>query len=107
MTINKHYLNKFLNLTVLTTITVMSWIFFDIYRTVKKNVIPKVLTEQLEPVNPNFDQQTIDMLKQRLTYSQQELDNTPDITVINASPVPISLPKLKEASEAGNPVANP
>lgn len=41
--------------SILTLITVITWIALDIYRVFNKNEIPKVLREQIEPLDPNLD----------------------------------------------------
>lgn len=72
----KKTLNKeILTLSILTTMTIFSWIAFDIYRLFQKKAeIPQVLKEQLEPLNPNFDLTTLEYLKTRKTINQEELD---------------------------------
>lgn len=61
----------------LTTLTVFTWIGLDAYRSFKKSAVPKVLTEQLRSLNPNFDTNTIGSLGTRLTISEKELDSLP------------------------------
>ena len=69
-----------LKLVILTTITVFSWIAFDIHRTLRKSTIPQVLQEQLEPLNPNFDKKTLESLQKRRVITLEELDSVPEMT---------------------------
>lgn len=61
----------------LTTLTVFTWIGLDAYRSFKKSAVPKVLTEQLRIVSPDFDTETIEALETRVSISEKELDNLP------------------------------
>ena len=69
-----------LKLVILTTITVFSWIAFDIHRTLRKTTIPQVLKEQLEPLDPNFDKKTLESLQKRRAITLEELDSVPEMT---------------------------
>lgn len=69
-----------LKLVILTTITVFSWIAFDIYHTLRKSTVPQVLQEQLELLDPNFDKKTLESLRKRRVITLKELDSVPEIT---------------------------
>jgi len=69
-----------LKLVILTTITVFSWIAFDIYHTFRKSTIPQVLQKQLEPLDPNFDKKTLESLQKRRIITLEELDSAPEMT---------------------------
>jgi len=53
--------------SILTLITVITWIALDIYRVFNKNEIPKVLREQIEPLDPNLDIKIFNNLSERLS----------------------------------------
>lgn len=46
---------EFLIATILTFITIIAWVVFDILHTRSQVEIPPALQELLEPVNPEFD----------------------------------------------------
>lgn len=69
-------------LSILTLFTVLTWIAFDVLKTFQKTTVPKVLEEQLAPLNPNFDTKTLEDLKQKLSISQEELDSVPENVTI-------------------------
>lgn len=50
---------------VVTFITVFAWILFDIYHAVVTSQITQVQAKLITPLNPEFDQTTIDMVRQR------------------------------------------
>ncbi|MBI4039778.1 hypothetical protein HY389_00280 [Candidatus Daviesbacteria bacterium] len=45
-----------------TFITIVLWVIFDIVHTRSEVKIPDNVSKLLEPVNPNFDQQTLNGL---------------------------------------------
>lgn len=53
---------QFLYIIIATFITVMIWVTLDIIRDQSKVQAPPEVTELLEPLNPNFDQETLDKL---------------------------------------------
>lgn len=53
----------FLVLSILTLITILTWIGMEIYRSLVKSEIPKVLEEQLKPLNPEIEVTVFDMLE--------------------------------------------
>lgn len=66
-----------LNLAVLTLITALTWVTFDVYRALTNYTIPEVLEEQMLPLNPKLDQEKINRLKERLRTPEEELANIP------------------------------
>ena len=90
-------------LTILTTICVVSWIVLDIYRTLKKSAIPQVLEEQLNPLSPNFDKNTLESLKQRKIISQEELNSVPELTEFKLSENQASPSATNQASPSAQP----
>jgi ABC-type bacteriocin/lantibiotic exporter with double-glycine peptidase domain len=66
------------NIAVLTLITVVTWIGFDIYRTLNKKSKVQVAKSQLESINSRFDIETIKKVKAKNIISQQELDSVPE-----------------------------
>jgi len=83
-------------LSIMTLITVLSWIGFDVYQALTKTEMPRVLKRQLAPLNPRLNRTVIDKLRKRETLSQEELSKLipPAIT-----PSPETTPSGKEAEE--------
>ena len=83
-------------LSIMTLITVLSWIGFDVYQALTKTEMPRVLKRQLAPLNPRLNRTVIDKLRKRETLSQEELSKLipPVIT-----PSPETTPSGKEAEE--------
>lgn len=66
-------------LMIFTTLTVFIWVGLEIYRMANKTTITPVLQEQLEPLDPSLDGQTINSLKERKLISLEQLAQAPEI----------------------------
>jgi len=71
---------KLLVLIFLTTFTIICWIALSVYSVFRKSTLPANLQEQLVPLNPDFDQKTLESLKKRSSVSQADLESVPEIT---------------------------
>lgn len=63
---NKEKLPSFVVLMILTTITILFWISFSIYQAFVKNSDPVVPEEVSRAIDPKFDQQTFQLMKNKL-----------------------------------------
>ena len=94
-------------LAILSLITVLSWIGFEVYRAATESSIPRVTKEMLIPIQPNLDRETIEQLKQSLTFSEEELNSLPVPVVIEPTPSLIDEPEAtpsiqsEEATQSG------
>lgn len=61
-------------LSIVTLITVLSWIFFEVYRTMVKSTIPQLTQEQMKVLSPKINTTTVQTLKSRLFLSEEELN---------------------------------
>lgn len=75
-------------LSILTVITVFTWIFLDIYRTFTKIDKPKIPPDQLETLNPDLEIEIIQDLSGKESFSPEEF-SLPETTTT--------------ATEAGSP----
>ena len=64
-------------IAALALTTVVVWIGLSIYRSLKTSTIPKIIEEQLKPLNPEFDTQVINALHLRKQINQSELNRLP------------------------------
>jgi hypothetical protein len=77
-------------LAAFTTFVVLVWIALTIYNIFNASTINSNVTEQIIPISPNFNTQTIDGLRSRI---QIRVDLGQDIATQSAQPTPtISLP---------------
>jgi len=88
---------------ILTTITVVFWVFFTVYRVFTNEPTPNIPPEVLEPLTPNLDKDTIDKIEARLFFSEGEIGATQFVTASpSASPTPQAT-----ASPTSSPSASP
>lgn len=83
----------FLFIAIFTFVTVLAWIIFTIYHTRVTSIIEPTLKEKIEPIEPRFDTQTIDVLKK-----QRKPVNLLPETVASPSP---TIQPTKEATPGG------
>ena len=74
-------------LSILTLITVLTWIAFDVYQALTKYTLPQVLEEQMRPLDPKIDRAKIEKLKERLSIAEEEREK-------------IALPEIPESTES-------
>lgn len=84
------------NLAIYTTITVFLWIFFDVYRALKKPPQLDIDNKILEPVNPNLDKNLLDEIYRSTYFDKSRLEN------YVASPSPNFAPTQSPVSEENN-----
>lgn len=62
-----------LTIAILTLVIVLTWAGFDIYRSITKPTLPKILEKQTRKLEPEFDMETLDNLKKRKKVGEEEL----------------------------------
>ena len=95
----KHWQKKrdILNFSVLTLVTVILWIGFELYHTYSQSTINEEVQSQLEPFNPSLDQDVLTSLSDRQTMSED---------LILQTPVPaLELDTDSEASPSSTPIS--
>lgn len=73
--------------SILTLITVLTWVAFEVYRASVKITIPKVTQEQMISLNPTVNTNTIENLKTRLSLSEEELNVTSSLPTSTQSAI--------------------
>lgn len=61
-------------LSILTLITVLTWIGFQVYWTLNKSTILELTKKQMEPLNPKIKKTVIEDLQNKLSFSEEELN---------------------------------
>lgn len=74
MAVQKTVNRDLLFIAILSVVTVAAWIGLTVYLALRTPTTTKVLQEQLQPINPDFDTQVINALNLRETINQQDLD---------------------------------
>lgn len=52
-------------ISILTLMTVLTWIAFDVYRILQTQEIPKIIKDELVPLNLEIDFEVFDYLRQK------------------------------------------
>ncbi len=92
---------------VLTLITVIFWVAFEVYRTITHKPPPVVPEEIILPLNPTLDQNILNGLSKRINLGESEVGN---LTAENQTPTPVPTPEVTEApvaTESATPTASP
>jgi hypothetical protein len=74
----KTKLPSFVTVLILTLITVIMWVSFEVYRLFVKPVTPSVPESVSAPLTPTLDQATIDQVKTHLFLNDSEI---PDVVI--------------------------
>ena len=89
------------NLAIYTTITIFLWIFFDIYRALRKPVVVDVDQKILEPVYPILDKNILEELKNSIYFDASFLIKPEE----NVNPIentePAKIEEVPISSESG------
>lgn len=106
--------NDIMLILVPSLLFVIFWVVFNVFHNFQSSTIPEVVGIQINPINPNFDENTITLLKNRqqinplyqLTPSAQTLENSPTSTQSALSQTPIVTPtgtsNQQQASTGGS-----
>jgi len=86
-----------------TTITVIIWVTFEVYRSLTIEPDPVVPEEILAPLDPTLDSTRLDELQRRVNLSEEEIGETvllsPDLGEgVVVSPTPTDEPELTPVS---------
>lgn len=79
---------------ILTTITILVWIFAEAYQRLKKTELTTIPEAILAPIAPSLDRETLDNMEKRLWFSQN-----PSAPPIVRSEPEITVPKAPSETE--------
>jgi len=105
---NKEKVPNLVTLAILTTITVIFWVFFNIYREFTAKPAPIVPSELLESFSPKLDTEALDKLEKRFFY--EGTIPLSEITVPVLTPSPQETPSptpTPSPSPQASPEASP
>jgi hypothetical protein len=93
---------RLVTVSILTTITLIFWVFLSLYNVLVSK--PKVDVDQnlLDPLDPSLDTQTLDTLDERIFFEEGEVEFTPISPAVVANPTPELLQTEEETSPTPN-----
>ncbi len=65
---------KFVTLAIMTTITVVFWVFFSIYKILTAQTTPPVSEEILSPIKPSLDSESLNEIKNSLYFEDNQIN---------------------------------
>lgn len=74
------------HLAITTTITIIAWIGFSVYRTLTTPALVDVPAEILQPLNPELNVATLDKIEQRVFFKEEEIAEFSS----QAAPIPVA-----------------
>ncbi len=54
--------------SIFTFLTVLSWVFFELVKTIKTTTVKAPVQEIIKPLNPTIDTAILDTLRERKSY---------------------------------------
>lgn len=76
MTLDEKRVSKdTLYVVILTTLTILAWIGFEVVRSLGRSEINQVVKKQLEPLPAGIDQQVLTELKQRIKVEESQIQS--------------------------------
>jgi len=101
----KSKIPNIVNTAFLSAIVVVSWVFFNVYRTVTKKTVSPVSEKVLSTIDPNLDTQTLSKLKERY-YLNEDSIPTIEYKTETSSPSPTAS-SIPTATSSASPNASP
>jgi hypothetical protein len=87
---------------LISLVSAVIWIGFDLYRAYSQTSVPKVLQQQLRPLNPSINIEQLSQLEKRIRLSESQLNSfVPILPEGEAELVVVSEGASREATNAG------
>lgn len=80
-------------LSIMTLVTVFTWIGFEVYYAYTKTTVPQIIRELIKPLNPNLNQKIIEDIESKYQPSTAELETI-------SIPIPSPTLELETGEEA-------
>ncbi len=82
---------RFVTLAIMTTITVIFWVFISVYKILTSQTEPSVGADILAPLNPTLDSSSLTEIRNSLYFNDSEI-STLKTVVEESTPSPTPLP---------------
>jgi hypothetical protein len=81
----------FVTIVILTTITLIFWAFFGVYRVFTKQAAPDIPANIMEPLNPDLDKNILNLLQGRTYFEEGQV---PEIPILTPTPEELISPEV-------------
>lgn len=95
---------------VLTLITIIFWVGFELYRALTFKPAPPVPQTIINPLDPTLDTKALQSLQQRMFLNDSEIGNTQATATTPAPAAPTTAPLVvptPQATQSATPSASP
>jgi hypothetical protein len=100
--------------SIITTITIVFWVFFTVYRVLTSKPVPEIPENLMEPVNPTLNTQTLNQIPNKKFYNENDIVNpvfvqpsiVPENIIEPETPTPIQIEE-NVATESAEPTIIP
>ena len=100
---NKTKLPSLIPILILTLVTIIMWVSFDVYRTFKQPAESSVPANIALPLTPTLDQDAIKQIESRTYLDDSQIPdniiNSSPLPVINPTPIPTEIPVAEPTTE--------
>lgn len=95
---NKLKSPRLVTLAIITTATIIFWIFFEVYRIFTTPSPAEVPEELMRPINPTLDSEGLDNIQARNYFEEGQIPNAPVAQIIieveqEPEPTPTEIPE--------------
>jgi len=80
---NKQFSVEFLYFVIFTTVTVLVWIGFEVFRALATPGEKVEVSEVVEPIDSDFNEEGLAAIRERLHIAQRELDQLEGLAIEN------------------------
>ena len=87
-------------IAIVTTITLVFWVFYELYNVISATPPSIVPEELISPISSNLDINTLSGISDRVYFEEEEIENT-----INLNPTPTPTAELETEVKIATPTA--
>lgn len=81
---------RFVTLAIMTTITVIFWVFFSVYKILSSQIEPSVGPDILSPLSPTLDTDSLNTIQNSLYFEETEINSLQSIEPeVTTTPTPL------------------
>jgi len=101
----KNKLPSLISVLILTLLTSVMWVSFNVYRALTTETPAEVPKEIIEPLTPTLDRETINQIESRIFLDESQIPDVVSVPVTQVigtplpSPTPISTPIASPEAE--------
>lgn len=95
---------RLVTVAIMTTITIIFWVFFGVYNVLVSKPPVDVPPEILEPLDPTLDTEALGQIEQRVFFEEDEIEKfaaqTTPAQISTLTPTPTEVPIEESESQA-------